>query len=59
MTRQTLPPTLNTASYSLGGGGEGVGMSEARWRHVCRELDGFTMRCYYYEMVSTCSIMLF
>lgn len=23
MTRQTLPPTLNTASYSLGGGGRG------------------------------------
>ncbi|XP_043791980.1 sodium- and chloride-dependent betaine transporter-like isoform X3 [Apis laboriosa] len=33
-------------------------MSEARWRHMCRELDGFVMRCYY-EMVSTCSIMLF
>lgn len=43
----------------VGWRGEGVGMSEARWRHVCRELDGFTMRCYYYEMVSTCSIMLF
>ncbi|XP_006620719.1 sodium- and chloride-dependent glycine transporter 2-like isoform X3 [Apis dorsata] len=33
-------------------------MSEARWRHMRRELDGFVMRCYY-EMVSTCSIMLF
>lgn len=56
MTRQTR--LLNTASYSLERRGEGVGMPEARWRHMRRELDGFVMRCYY-EMVSTCSIMLF
>lgn len=56
VTRQTR--LLNTASYSLERRGEGVGMPEARWRHMRRELDGFVMRCYY-EMVSTCSIMLF
>lgn len=33
VTRQTLPPTLNTASYSLGGGGKGWG---------CQKRDGGT-----------------
>ncbi|XP_026301439.1 sodium-dependent proline transporter isoform X4 [Apis mellifera] len=34
-------------------------MAEARWRHVSRARRGFATRCYYYEMLSTCSIMLF
>lgn len=36
-----------------------MGMPEARWRHVSRARRGFATRRYYYEMLSTCSIMLF